>query len=78
MILEDTEVKIAPGKIVKAWTFNGTVPDPSLRFTEGDKISILFINNGTYPHTMHIHGIHDDKNDGVLPVICQVNHIHPI
>jgi len=69
MILEDTEVKIAPGKIVKAWAFNGTVPGPSLPFTEGDKISILFINNGTYPHTMHIHGIHDDKNDGVLPVI---------
>jgi Multicopper oxidase len=51
------------------WAFNGTIPGPTLRFTEGEKVSILFINNGTYPHTMHFHGIHDDKNDGVLPVI---------
>ena len=43
MILEDTEVKIAPGKIVKAWAFNGTVPGPTLRFTEGDKIVFYFL-----------------------------------
>lgn len=69
MILEDTEIEIDSKKKIKVWAFNGTVPGPTLRFTEGDNISILFINNGTYPHTMHFHGFHDDKNDGVLPVI---------
>ena len=69
MILEDTEIEIAPGEKIKTWAFNGTVPGPTVRLTEGEKVSILFINNGIYPHTMHFHGIHDDKNDGVMPVI---------
>ena len=69
IILEDTEIEIAKGEKVKAWAFNGTAPGPTIRVTEGENISILFLNKGAYPHTMHFHGIHDDKNDGVLPVI---------
>ena len=69
IILEDTEIEIAPGEKVKAWAFNGTVPGPTIRATEGENISIFFLNKGAYPHTMHFHGIHDDKNDGVFPVI---------
>ena len=40
-----------------------------MRFTEGENVSILFVNKGLYPHTMHFHGIHDDKNDGASPFI---------
>ncbi|MGE3860066.1 MAG: multicopper oxidase domain-containing protein [Nitrososphaeraceae archaeon] len=69
MILEDAEIEIAKGEKVKVWAFNGTVPGPTVRLTEGENVSILFVNKGSYPHTMHFHGIHDDKNDGVLPVI---------
>ena len=46
MILEDTEIEIAPGEKVKAWAFNGTVPGPTIRATEGENISIVFLNNG--------------------------------
>lgn len=69
MILEDTEIEISPGEKIKTWAFNGTVPGPIVRLTERENASILFLNNGTLPHTIHFHGIHDDKNDGVLPVI---------
>lgn len=69
IVLEDTEIQITPGEKIKVWAFNGTVPGPTLRYTEGERISILFMNNGTYPHTMHFHGFHDDKNDGVFPII---------
>lgn len=69
IILENTEIEIAPGEKIKTWAFNGTVPGPTVRLTEGETASILFVNNGTFPHTIHFHGIHDDKNDGVLPVI---------
>ncbi len=69
MILENTEIEITPGEKVKAWAFNGTVPGPTIRLTQGENASILFVNNGTFPHTIHFHGFHDDKNDGVLPVI---------
>jgi FtsP/CotA-like multicopper oxidase with cupredoxin domain len=65
----DLELEISPGEKVKTWAFNGTVPGPPLRFTEDEKITIELINNSTYPHTLHFHGVHDDKNDGVLPVI---------
>ena len=69
IVLEDTEIEIAPGKKIKTWAFNGTGPGPPLRFTEGENVSILFVNKGLYPHTMHFHGIHDDKNDGASPFI---------
>ena len=65
----DIELEISPGEKVKTWAFNNTVPGPPLRFTEGEKITIEFVNNSTFPHTLHFHGIHDDKNDGVFPVI---------
>ena len=44
VILNDTEIEIAPGKSVKVWAFNNTVPGPTLRFTEGERVSILFKN----------------------------------
>jgi len=40
MILEDTEVKIAPGKIVKAWAFNGTVPGPLAKYAMFEKSTV--------------------------------------
>lgn len=69
LIAQDADIEIAPGKVVKTWTFNGTVPAPTLRFTEGDNISIKFINKTPIPHTIHFHGNHDDLNDGVEPQI---------
>ena len=69
LVAQDAEVDIAPGKVVKMWTFNGTVPAPPLRFTEGENVTIKFINKTPIPHTIHFHGNHDDKNDGVLPQV---------
>ncbi|MGQ7372535.1 multicopper oxidase domain-containing protein, partial [Streptococcus suis] len=48
-----------------AWTYNGRVPGPTLRVTEGDSIRIVFRNRGSHPHTMHFHGIHAARMDGV-------------
>lgn len=69
LIAQDAELEIAPGKVVKTWTFNGTMPAPPLRFTEGDNVTIKFINKTPIPHTIHFHGNHDDINDGVHPQI---------
>ena len=66
VIAEDTTIEIAPGTRVEAWTYNGTIPGPTLRATEGDRVIINFINNGKLPHTMHFHGDHNEKNDGVF------------
>ena len=36
LIAADREVEVAPGVYFPAWTYNGTVPGPTLRCTEGD------------------------------------------
>jgi len=63
---QDKEIEIAPGVFYPAWTYNGQVPAPTIRATEGDLIRIHFTNAGTKPHTMHFHGFHDSKNDGSM------------
>ena len=62
---EDKEIEIAPGVMFPAWTFNGRVPGPALRATEGDRLRIIFKNYGSHPHSMHFHGIHAARMDGV-------------
>jgi FtsP/CotA-like multicopper oxidase with cupredoxin domain len=62
---EDKEIEIVPGVMFPAWTYNGRVPGPTLRATEGDRLRIVFRNNGSHSHTMHFHGIHSARMDGV-------------
>ena len=61
--------EISPGVFFNVWTYNGTVPGPTIRATEGDLVRIHFINNGTRPHTMHFHGIHASEMDGVFEIV---------
>lgn len=62
---EDKEIEIAPGVMFPAWTFNGRVPGPALRATEGDRVRIVFKNFGSHPHSMHFHGFHAARMDGI-------------
>src|SRR5688572_25087268 len=61
----DKEVEIAPGLFFPAWTYNGRIPGPTLRATEGDRLRIVFRNGGEHPHTIHFHGLHPAQMDGV-------------
>jgi len=61
----DKEIEIAPGVTFPAWTFNGRVPGPALRAVEGEKLRIIFRNHSSHPHSMHFHGIHSARMDGV-------------
>ena len=71
LIASDDKVKeISPGVFYNVWTFNGTVPGPTIRATEGDLIRINFINNGSKFHTIHTHGIHKAEMDGVFESIA--------
>jgi FtsP/CotA-like multicopper oxidase with cupredoxin domain len=62
----DREIEIAPGMFFPAWTYNGQVPGPTIRATEGDRIKVTFRNAGAHPHTMHFHGWHPPAMDGSL------------
>jgi FtsP/CotA-like multicopper oxidase with cupredoxin domain len=63
---EEKTIAVAPGIRFPAWTYNGTVPGPTIRCTEGDSIRIHFTNRGTMPHSMHFHGVHPAGMDGVF------------
>lgn len=65
----DVEIEVAPGVMFPAWAYNGRVPGPTLRATEGDLIRIQFTNAGTHPHTMHFHGFHSGAMDGVFELV---------
>lgn len=69
LVAIDREIEIAPGVFFPAWTYNGQVPGPTLRCTEGDRVRIRFSNAGTHPHTIHFHGIHAADMDGVFEVV---------
>ncbi len=61
----DKDIEVAPGVTFPAWTFNGRIPGPTLRATEGDLMRVRFINDSKHPHTMHFHGVHPAGMDGI-------------
>jgi FtsP/CotA-like multicopper oxidase with cupredoxin domain len=63
---QDVEIEVAPGVMYPAWTYNGQVPGPTLRARQGDRVRVVFKNEGSHPHTIHFHGIHPANMDGVL------------
>jgi FtsP/CotA-like multicopper oxidase with cupredoxin domain len=64
----DKDIEIAPGVKFPAWTYNGRIPGPTLRCTEGDRVRIHFANGGSHPHSIHFHGIHPAEMDGMDPI----------
>ena len=69
IVAEDKNIEVAPGVFFPAWTYNGQVPGPTLRCTEGDRIRVLFTNRGAHPHTIHFHGIHPANMDGSFEMV---------
>ena len=66
LVAEDRELEVAPGVFYPAWTYNGQVPGPTIRCTEGDRIRIRFVNRGGHAHSVHFHGIHPSTMDGAF------------
>ena len=69
IVAVDKELEIAPGVFFPGWTYNGQVPGPTLRCSEGDRLRIHFSNAGSHPHTIHFHGFHPATMDGVFEVV---------
>ncbi|HET7376148.1 MAG TPA: multicopper oxidase domain-containing protein, partial [Anaerolineae bacterium] len=69
VIAGDKDIEIVPGLKFSAWTYNGRIPGPTLRATEGDRIRVHFTNGSAHPHTMHFHGIHSGEMDGVFEIV---------
>ena len=63
----DREIEVAPGLFFPAWTYNGQVPGPTIRATEGDRVRVTFVNQTPHPHSIHFHGWHPPSMDGAMP-----------
>ena len=50
LVAKETTLDISPSKKIKAWTYNGSIPGPTLRVTEGDKVIVHFKNELDLPH----------------------------
>lgn len=68
MVAMDTEVEIADGIVFPGWAYNGTIPGPTIRCTEGDIVRVKFQNGSIHPHSIHFHGIHPTRMDGIETV----------
>jgi FtsP/CotA-like multicopper oxidase with cupredoxin domain len=47
------DVEVAPGKIVRAWTYDGAIPGPLIRAHVGDRLIVHFTNDLPQPTTLH-------------------------
>jgi manganese oxidase len=62
-------IEIAKGVQWYGWTYNGTIPGPVLRVTQGDTVKVTLNNGGKHPHSVHFHSIHPGNMDGVFQII---------
>lgn len=61
----------ADGKTITAWGYNGQVPGPEIRVTEGDQVKVVFTNNLPKATTIHWHGIDVPYTEDGVPGITQ-------
>lgn len=51
------DVTVVPGRTVRAWTYNGSVPGPLIRARVGNRVVVHFVNELEQPTTLHWHGV---------------------
>lgn len=66
--VEERLIEVGHDVFIEAWTYNGTVPAPTIRATEGDILRIHLENHTGHDHSIHFHGAHRPEMDGWEPV----------
>lgn len=56
LVAEDKAVMIG-GRMVRARTYNGSYPGPTLRARPGDRLEITLVNRLSEPTNLHLHGL---------------------
>lgn len=68
MRVEERLIEVGHDVFIEAWTYNGTVPAPIIRVTEGDVLRVHLENHTGHPHSVHFHGAHRPEMDGWEPI----------
>lgn len=65
-LVKNQIVEVVPGLEFAAWTYNGRIPGPTIRATEGDRVRVQLLNASDHAHSIHFHGVHPGNMDGVF------------
>jgi FtsP/CotA-like multicopper oxidase with cupredoxin domain len=60
-----------PGTVFPAMAYNGLVPGPEIRVTEGDQVRVVCNNEMTQSTSIHFHGVLVPNNMDGVPFITQ-------
>lgn len=72
LVVEEIQWETEPGKVFTAYAYNGIVPGPEIRVTEGDKVRINVTNNlPNESHAVHWHGLILPNNMDGVPFFTQ-------
>jgi FtsP/CotA-like multicopper oxidase with cupredoxin domain len=63
--------EVTPGKLVEAFAYNGVVPGPEIRVTEGDNVRVVLTNEMPHSTVIHFHGVMLPNNMDGVPFITQ-------
>jgi manganese oxidase len=63
--------EVQPGVALAAMLYNGRVPGPYIRVTEGDKVRLVVTNQMTQSTAIHCHGVHVPNSMDGVPFITQ-------
>jgi FtsP/CotA-like multicopper oxidase with cupredoxin domain len=71
LVLSEFEWEVRPGQKLPAIGFNGAVPGPVIRATEGDTLEIVLVNRSGQVTSLHPHGMHLPYEMDGVPGITQ-------
>ena len=71
LIAEIKPWEIAPGISTQAWTYNGTVPGPTIHVRQGDRLRVILTNHLPAPTTIHWHGVELPADMDGVPGLSQ-------
>lgn len=71
LVAEVVERELVPGRKMKVWGYNGSVPGPTIQVTQGDRVRVILENRLPEPTTMHWHGFEIPVGMDGMPYISQ-------
>lgn len=65
------EWETEPGRMYKAWGYNGQIPGPQIRAREGDRVRIVLTNQLSQSTSIHFHGLEVPNDQDGVPYMTQ-------
>ncbi len=63
--------EVEPGRTTEAWAYNGQVPGPQIRVTEGDRVRVVIKNSLRESTAVHFHGVIVPNDQDGVPFVTQ-------